>query len=176
MLRTWRVLGGKIESKISRRGTQGQFTRMVFGLEQFITGVVKSIQHQMLPARNVSQLSGKEGGECVGHWPRLRIPRNGCQVRMLRSGYNIEPSEAGAFQSFTSELAPFIINAIRHQCVVSVKFPEVSRPLMFSVGYECQRLWLQCQRIGLQDEISGLHDHHMKLAGGLLRIQGGRVG
>ena len=30
--------------------------------------------------------------------------------------------------------------------------------------------------VGLQDEISGFHDHHMKLAGGSLRIQGGRVG
>ena len=154
---------------------RGNSQEWFYGLEQFFAGVVKNIQHQISPARNVSQPSGKEAGDGVGHWPRLRIPRNGCQVRMLRSGYNVEPSEAGAFQCL-SELAPFIINAIRHQCVVSVKFPEVSRPLMFSVGYECQRLWLQCQRIGLQDETSGFHDHHMKLAGGLLRIQGGRVG
>ena len=106
---------------------RGNSQEWFYGLKQFFAGVVKSIQHQISPARNVSQPSGKEAGDGVGHWPRLRIPRNGCQVRMLRRGYNVEPSEAGAFQCL-SELAPFIINAIRHQCVVSVKFPEVSRP------------------------------------------------
>ena len=90
---------------------RGNSQEWFFGVGHFFAGVGKSIQHQMLLGRNVFQFSGEDGGEGVGHWPRLRIPRNGCQVRMLRSSYNIEPSEAGAFQSFTSELAPFIINA-----------------------------------------------------------------
>ena len=153
---------------------RGNSQEWFYGLKQFFAGVVKNIQHQISPARSVSQPSGKEAGDGVGHWPRLRIPRNGCQVRMLRSGYNIEPSEAGAFQSFGA-------GPIHHKCHSSSmcgfgKIPRSIPPPMFSVGYECARFWLQCQRIGLQDETSGFHDHHMKLAGGLLRIQGGRVG
>ena len=147
MLRTF-------ESKISRRGMQGQFTRMVFGPGEFFAGVVKSIQHQMLSAPKVSQLSREEGGECVGHWPRLRIPRNGCQVRMLRRGYNVEPSEAGAFQCL-SELAPFIINAIRHQCVVSVKFPEVSRPRCLASDMSVQGFGSSAKGSGFKMKLLG---------------------
>ena len=134
---------------------RGNSQEWFYGLEQFFAGVVKNIQHQISPARSVSQPSGKEAGDGVGHWPRLRIPRNGCQVRMLRSGYNIEPSEAGAFQSFTSELAPFIINAIRHQCVVSVKFPEVSRPRCLASDMSVQGFGSSAKGSGFKTKLLG---------------------